>query len=478
MKRALRVMARLAGGLGTVAILGLTATLSRVNPRPFAEQDYATVAAKHLADLAAPPGGRTWHDELRAGFGRAPLTPKLGCFDDRPEFGEFRALPLAGYGQRQGRPATGVHDELWAKAVAFSSGGRTGVVIAADLLIVPREVADATAERLRERCGLGRDELYFGATHTHGSLGGWGIGFVAEAFAGPFNPAVRTWIVQQLATAGEQAVRDLGPAGAGGTAFAAPDLTRNRLVGDRGLVDGTFSLMLVRQTDGDQAVVGSYAAHATVMPASDMDFGGDYPGFWQRAVEEQPGTLALFLAGAVGSHSPRPPAGGLEGARRMGEILAERTAAALADVHPTNRPAFGLVTARVRLPELQVRLSDGWRLRPWVARRLLPVAEDTRLQVLRLGDQVWLSTPCDYSGELALRLKSAPGLQDRSIAVTSFNGDYVGYVVPAEYYPLNTYESRTMSFFGPQLPGYFDHVLTRLAVLAYDANLPAGQPQL
>ena len=61
----------------------------------------------------------------------------------------------------------------------------------------------------------------------------------------------------------------------------------------------------------------------------------------------------------------------------------------------------------VTLPALQVRVSNGVRLRPWLARRLLPVQAVTFLQGLRLGDALWLSTPCDFSGELALTLKAA-----------------------------------------------------------------------
>ena len=105
-------------------------------------------------------------------------------------------------------------------------------------------------------------------------------------------------------------------------------------------------------------------------------------------------------------------------------------------------------------------------MRPWVASRLLPVRAETWLQVLRLGDRVWLSTPCDYSGEMALDLKAAARTAGLRAAVTSFNGDYVGYVVPSKYYSLNTYETRTMAFFGPQLPDYFDELLRGLVSMA------------
>jgi len=120
------------------------------------------------------------------------------------------------------------------------------------------------------------------------------------------------------------------------------------------------------------------------------------------------------------------------------------------------------VGVEVALPALQVRVSNGVRLRPWLARRLLPVQPATFLQGFRAGNALWLSTPCDFSGELALGVKAAAMDHRLAAMVTSFNGDYVGYVIPAKFYTLDGYEPRTMSFFGPQLPECFVAVLGEL----------------
>ena len=152
----------------------------------------------------------------------------------------------------------------------------------------------------------------------------------------------------------------------------------------------------------------------------------------------------------------------------MGDALAARTVQALTNLVLTNRLTFGLVGVEVTLPALQVRVSNGVRLRPWLARRLLPVGPVTFLQGLRLGDALWLSTPCDFSGELALGVKAAATEHRLAAVVTSFNGDYVGYVIPAKYYALDGYEPRTMSFFGPQLPECFMAVLGELTAALAD----------
>ncbi len=447
-----RVLWGLSGFLGLV-LLGLVTTLAPVDPS-------ATPQAEPVTTRSGAESTR-----FRAGFGRARLTPTGNAPQEDPAEGQFRSIPLAGYGQRQGVPAVGVHDDLWVKAVAFSSGGSTGVMVTADALIIPREVAQATADELARTRGLERDQIYFSATHTHCSLGGWGQRYVGEAFAGPFNPGVRVWFAGQLAAATLAALDDLQPAELGRGSFAAPQFIRNRLVGERGEVDPEFSLLVVRQADGDRAVLGSYSAHATVLGAEVMEFSGDYPGAWQRAVEESGVQLAAFFAGGVGSQGPRAPSGGFAGVEAMGRTLAEQTSHCLAGITLTNRVDFAVSFAVVTLPDLQVRVTDSLRLRPWATRQLFPPLEETTLlQAFRFGTEVWLSTPCDYSGELALQLKAAARAAGREAVVTSFNGDYIGYVIPSKYYHLDGYEPRVMNFYGPRVADVLSETLTRMAV--------------
>jgi hypothetical protein len=172
----------------------------------------------------------------------------------------------------------------------------------------------------------------------------------------------------------------------------------------------------------------------------------------------------VFFAGGVGSHGPRAGAPGFAGAERMGQALAQLAAQRLAEIPLTNSVAFAMLGLDVSLPELNVRLSDGWRLRPLVSRQFLHVQDRTFLQVLRLGQSLWVSTPCDFSGELALDIKNFLHRRGLQTTVTSFNGDYVGYVIPARYYHLGGYEPRTMSFFGPCVPDYFNELIRGLSL--------------
>ena len=122
----------------------------------------------------------------------------------------------------------------------------------------------------------------------------------------------------------------------------------------------------------------------------------------------------------------------------------------------------------VAMPPLGVRISDGLRLRPWVSRKLLPAMRDSYLQVFRINDSIWIATPCDYSGELALGIKEHMAARGFDAVVTSFNGDYIGYVVPLRYYHASGYEPRVMSFFGPYVPEYLDEFARKMGVFVSD----------
>jgi hypothetical protein len=461
MRKAYRILVRASSAGAMVLLVGALLCLDGVDYNPYFRAPYyrQTIARLRVqAATNAPVRG-----ELTAGFGRARLTPIVNAPQDDPARGQFRMLPLAGYGGRRGKPATGVHDDLYVKAVALRVGERLGVMVAVDALIIPREVTDLAMGRLEGELGLHREQVYLSATHSHSSLGGWGEGLFAEQFAGGFQNGARVWFAECLVAAIRQAISDLRPASFGSGSFDAPDFVRNRLVGRLGKVDPEFSYAVVKQREGKTAVLGSYAAHATVLSSDNMEFSADYPGCWENNIEQATGGFGLFFAGGVGSHSPNPGASGFAGAERMGKALGLRLLEHLPQTPLTNEVSFDLLGVEVFMPPLNPRLTDGIRLRPWLAGRILHAHPQSFIQAFRLDNSLWISTPCDFSGELALGIKDWLHVRGYHGVITSFNGDYIGYVVQSRYYHLDGYEPRVMSFFGPNVPDYFDELIRTLA---------------
>ena len=461
-KKTLRIFLRVMVALVAAVVVLLMVCLDGVDTRTYLHEPYYAETTARLRAIAAT--NAVSHGELAAGFGRAKLTPTVNAPQDIPAEGKFHSLPLAGYGNRHGKPAEGVHDDLYVKAVALKVGDQLGVMVGADALIIPPEVTAMAMQRLQKEAGLSRKQIYLSATHTHSSLGGWGQGFVAESFAGGFQPGVRVWFSDCIVSAVHDAINDLKPAQFGHGRFAAPQFIRNRVVGDLGRVDPEFSFAVVKQNEGRLGVLGAFGAHATTLPSGLMEFSADYPGYWERAVEQKTGGLAVFLAGGVGSHSPVTGGKGLAGTEHMGQALADALLSQLPHTPMTNSVTFGMIGLEVTLPPFNVRVTDGIRLRPWLAKELLPATRHVFLQVFRLNDALWASTPCDFSGELALDLKGSFRALGDSLTITSFNGDYVGYVILPRYYHLGGYEPRVMSFFGPYVPDYFEDLIRAMGL--------------
>ena len=461
-KKLVRIGLWTLAGLAVLLVVAGFLCLGSVDSRPYFREGYYAQTIAQLRAIAET--NRLAHGDLAAGFGRAKLNPAVNAAQDAPAQGQFRALPMAGYGARHGKPAKGAHDDLYIKAVALRVQGKVGVMVGADALIIPREVADLAARRLQQEAGLSRQQLYLSATHTHSSIGAWGEGLVAEAFSGGFQPQARAWFADCLVSAVRSAVDDLRPAQFGHGHFNASQYIRNRLVGGLGKVDPEFCYALVKQDGGKTAVLGVFGAHATVLGDENMEFSADYPGCWERAVEQKTGGMAVFLAGGVGSHSPVAGGSGMAGIEQMGQGLAQMLVERLPQTALTNVVTFGILGLDVAMPPLNVRLTDGLRLRPWLAGKLVPGERRSFLQVFRIDDSEWISTPCDFSGELALGIKDFLLARGESAAVTSFNGDYIGYVIPSRYYHMGGYEPQLMSFFGPNVPDYFDELIRTMAL--------------
>src|SRR6266436_10153406 len=186
-----RIFLRVLVVLALLCLAALVLCLDGVDYRAYFREPYYTETVARLRSCAST--NTISQGALAAGFGSARLTPTVNAPQDDPAHGQFRTLSLAGYGDRKGRPATGTHDDLYVKAVALRVADRLGVMLGADALIIPREVADAASRHLQQELGLRREQLYLSATHTHSSLGGWGEGAVGEAFGGKFQLGARTW---------------------------------------------------------------------------------------------------------------------------------------------------------------------------------------------------------------------------------------------------------------------------------------------
>jgi hypothetical protein len=140
-----------------------------------------------------------------------PTASGEGCdepFDDVNGDGWFDAVFIAGYGPM--RPANGVHDPVWVRAVVLAQDGGYLAIVSGDFVGLSHARINPAALRLQVD-GFSRDRLIVVSTHNHqgpDTMGLWGN---PEDFANPVSgrdPAYQ----ERVTAAIEQAVREAAAA--------------------------------------------------------------------------------------------------------------------------------------------------------------------------------------------------------------------------------------------------------------------------
>jgi neutral ceramidase len=466
MKRTKIITNKIISGL----IMIIVFTSCAVVKTPYFKTDYYKKTVSRLDSLKS--GISFDEDSVYAGFSRINITPGLNNKIENPEEGIFNKVPLAGFGNRKGKPATGVHDSIFVKAVALQEGQKTLVLISADLLLMPPNIIDAVTLSLAKE-GLERNQLFFSATHSHSSIGGWGYGALAKIFSGKENINIEKWLISQIEKAVLEAVSDLHPAALGSGSFNASRYTRNRLTGDPTRIIDDFNFLIIEQTGKKKAIIGSFSAHATTIGRKNMEISADYPGYWERKMEGTVADMAMFCGGSMGSQSP---VGGkedeFENAKFIGESLADSLTSHMNIISMSPKPVISSLSLKIFLPEYHIRLTTNRNLTSGLSNRLMELPKNVYLQALSINNLMWIFTPGDFSGESALQLKNLLAAKGYDAFVTGYNGSYIGYIIPGKYFYLDNYESKMMGWFGPTMGDYAMDLIEQMSNAIISLNPP------
>ncbi|MEZ0483754.1 neutral/alkaline non-lysosomal ceramidase N-terminal domain-containing protein [Fibrella aquatica] len=442
----LRILLRVLLGLLVFVLLLLAISLSPNDHTPYRQTEFYAQTNARLTALTGPPTPKT---ALRVGWAKANLTPAF-------------TTPTGGYGVRRGKHWTTVSDSVWVRALVFDNGNGPIALVASDLLITPPTVSEQLRKRLPE-IGLTWESVYFGATHSHSSLGGWAPGLVGNLFSGSYDQRVVDHITNTILAALLKAKTDLQPTTVGYGQVNAPEFVYNRL--DRTKpVDPFFRLLQLKRTDGKTATLLTYPAHATLINIFSYQYlSRDWPGRVVDGIEQETGGFALALAGAVGSMGPNGPPTGKDFPvvnKYAADVLA-RLKPELSRLPAQTDSTLSLLTLPLTLRDPAPRVIGDWRIRPWLFHTVYG-DYPSDLKALRIGPAVLVGTPCDFSGELLPPLTLSAYRQGLNLMVTSFNGGYIGYITPDAYYGKDAYETRVMNWFGPQNSAYFSEMINGL----------------
>ncbi|HWB62716.1 MAG TPA: neutral/alkaline non-lysosomal ceramidase N-terminal domain-containing protein [Chitinophagales bacterium] len=375
-----------------------------------------------------------------------------------PPFG----TPIAIDAKRGGKYFEGVHDSIYVRAFVFKQGNKKIGYVSADLLIIPPLVTKMF-DSLLVKEGFDTRNIYFTATHTHTSIGAWHNSYVGEIFAGKYDSRIPAFIAQKISGAILAAEKNCTPAKIGYGEFATQHLVYNRLVHDSGRVDSMLRIVKIEKDNGQRAAMVVFSAHCTVFHENLMSLSGDWAGIMMTDLNKMGKiNFSCYSAGEVGSHGPfefvkNQEAEALYMAYGVGNLVLDSF-----DSIPTAYcRSMNMLHVPLYLREPDLRVTPHIAIRPWLFKKLFG-DEHVYINTFRIGDIEFEGSPCDFSGELIGPIDSVAKSKKLHLIVTSFNGGYIGYVTDSRWYGLNTYETRTMGWFGPGNGDYLSEVMMRL----------------
>ncbi len=319
------------------------------------------------------------------------------------------------------RPATGIHDEIMVRTVAFARGSDEPVVFSVCDLVGLTRVPGAKGRRV------------VACTHTHHAPDG--LGFWGQPFEGVsgIDSAYIDRVRQTVAASQEAAIAVLEPAVLLAGSVAVPELVRN--LRDVDIVDDELSVLRAERTDGSViATFCDYPCHPEVVAKDNTEVTADYAGYLCCAVEAKVGGVAVFAAGALGGMmSPNTEINTHAESARFGEELATAVERAVAGAEPDTAPVVGFVRSEVSLTLENPLYTLGMEMGLLPAVELHEGSVVTEVSVARIGPAMLASVPGELLPKLGLHLKEVMRAAGAEVpVVVGLADDELGYLLPAE----------------------------------------------
>ncbi len=357
---------------------------------------------------------RPWH----VGAAKVVITPEQPVW-------------LAGY-SRDGL-SEGVHDDVWARALAIGNGEKTVLILTVDLiglfLTDVNDVRDALAT-----VELPRDHIIITSTHNHSGpdmLGLWhgdrgksGVDFVYLEHAKAL-----------LVAAGTEALMKRQPAQLTVSRVNVQGISMNHR--DTDLVDReTVTLRASGTFDRTIATLTNFACHPEVLNGENKQVTSDMAHYFYKQLESQYGGVALWVNGALGGMvSPLVSERTFKEAERCGVALADSVISGFASEIIVEGPLKS-VRSEIRLPMENPLLTT--LTQAGIIHRAIRDTVETEVGIVRVGQLMAVTIPGEALPKIGFALKDA--INSPYKMVWGLANDELGYLIAGEDWQPNEYE--------------------------------------
>jgi len=369
------------------------------------------------------------------------------------------SVAMAGYGIR--KKFTDVHDSLYARILAIDNGSTTVYFISVDLLLFPPALKELLIKNARLNTS---DFMYFSATHTHAGVGGWDPTKLGEFLMGDYQEAWMIQLANNIIQHMQKAKDGMRPATlsnweASGLKYVAHRMDKT----GKSLVDGKLRGISVIRDDSTKALLFTFSVHPTLISRNGTSLSADYPGVVISELKKEY-QYSQFLAGMMGSHGIAGlPIYEFPFVNLVGKSLARNILGA-EQIPESNQLLIKTGHIKIEHGPSQLRLTKNIKLRNWVFEWLTgPLTGE--IDVVKIGDILFLGTSCDFSGEIFRdsNFEAKAAAVNSKLIITSFNGEYTGYVTADAHYSKSVHEEvRALNWVGPYFGKYYTEIIEQI----------------
>ena len=303
-------------------------------------------------------------------------------------------------------------------------------------------------------------QVIFTATHTHSGMGGYMPGPVGELAFGGFQEEIVQMISEKSLEAISKAKMEMDTVSITYRKANAGELLANRFIKD-GPTDPFTRQLIFTQKSGQKATLITYSAHATCLSSKFMGLSGDYPFYLMKNLEEKEFDFALFASGTVGSHRPIAPGNQVMDIQEYAFQLDSVNRLKMTRYATIRNTSLKNARLNIQLREPHLRISDNWRIRPWLFDRLVGDT-NAHFDITQIGNTLLISSSGEISGVFYKKWEKLAESKGLNLIITTFNGGYIGYITPDDLYDEHFHEVREMNWYGPGNGTYFDVLITMI----------------
>ncbi|MDE2817343.1 MAG: neutral/alkaline non-lysosomal ceramidase N-terminal domain-containing protein [Chloroflexota bacterium] len=421
---------------------------------------------------------------LSIGAAQRTISPPLGTH-------------MAGY--YHVRPASAIHDDLFARAMVIDDGETTIALVTCDLVSIREESVVNAREQVEEATHIPGGNVLICCTHTHtgpitrGDRSAATFGSMSETYMATLEEQIAAAVIDAWKTRSPGTLR-IGKSQETRIAFnrrfhmrdgsvkTNPGKNNPEVIGPVGPIDPDVYVLLAESDQGDPlGVLVNYSLHADTTGGDQIS--ADYSGWMEKHLKnmspELDEAVVLYANGYCGDinhvnvNDPNQLKG-FEESERIGRALAESTTQALSHLEPLRGETVHASQRIEALPAVIPTAEDiAWAQEAVAAtpagggpgrddlvkaHRDLALQElnkrhfDTEVQVLSVGNVAMTALPGEIFVELGLSIKEHSPFEHNLLAELA-NGN-LGYICTAAAYPQGAYEptsSRVVPGSGEQL---------------------------